>query len=271
MNGLTFAPILLFMMFSYVLLGLRRRTHIRRTTSLSTAMTASALGLLFVLLIGQSSSLTPWMRAEIAFMLIVCPWISELVERIPSQRKRLEPAATVQNPTNQKAIVIVELGTLIGHGIVVAGGLIVTGRQLLYGGLASRLRVHGWNGFADAELFKIEPGCDLIVLRCLDNIGMPVPPLPLAESSEDLHEDDSVVHLAYANPQLRRPTLRERRGAILSKAGSGVIAVDLEFEPGHLGSPVLNGHGRLIGIVSGGNDTKSLIIPVEEIQRLLID
>src|SRR5579883_2512321 len=110
MNGLTFAPILLFMMFSYVLLGLRRRTHIRRTTSLSTAMTASALGLLFVLLIGQSSSLTPWMRAEIAFMLIVCPWISELVERIPSQRKRLEPAATVQNPTNQKAIVIVELG-----------------------------------------------------------------------------------------------------------------------------------------------------------------
>jgi hypothetical protein len=165
--------------------------------------------------------------------------------------------------------VILEMGPNVVQGILVRG-VIVTVKSSLHGALTGRMRAHGWHGWSDLELVKVATDSELIVLKCLDPMGMPNW-LSLADNTEELKEGDLLVHLAYSDSERRRPTWRSTRGRFKSWNGSGVLAIDLEVEPNQSGSPVLDGYCRVIGLVTKGDDSETLLISVEEIHKVLAD
>lgn len=290
MNAISYLPIALFLLAMYAYLGFARRYQIRPSGHIKTTVICSIVGLLFGLFLcwnTDNQEVTWLFKALILFTLGGGPWLAELVALIPSRKKVLARTLNQQYWPVQEAAVIVQIGGAIGNGFFVAPGLIVTCCHVVTADIVGRLRVHGGSGWMDAEVVHLEPGCDLVLLKCVGRIH-PHAVMKLAQNSDGLKDGDTVTHVGYTDPGQRRPAWREEKGSFKFKGNYrvwkgecqpdqvpeqenlAIIVLDLPARKGHSGSAVLNEQDEAIGVVSGGGDgNETVLIPVEAVHAAL--
>lgn len=146
-----------------------------------------------------------------------------------------------------------------------------------------QVKLTGLDKSMDADIVAVEPEKDLAVLRLRDFDPRNSPaPIPIGRSS-DLQVGQSV--LAIGNPFGLDDTLTT---GIISALGrnidgiagrpiSGCIQTDAAINPGNSGGPLLDSHGRLIGINTSifnpngqpGNIGIGFAIPVDTIRKVV--
>ncbi|TVP77166.1 MAG: FHA domain-containing protein [Gemmatimonadales bacterium] len=169
---------------------------------------------------------------------------------------------------------------------VTAGAVIATSRHLLEGESGTDTPRQVAIQFADsrqiwpAEEVRRADTDDLALLRA-GTIGSQVPYL------EDLGEGrpapgDPVAILGFPLGSTPDPSVPESERAparplvsagIVSESGEGELLVQGWGEPGASGSPVLDGDGRLVGVVMGGERTARgglvVVVPAQRLRLLL--
>jgi putative serine protease PepD len=166
-----------------------------------------------------------------------------------------------------------------GSGFVVDGnGDIVTNQHVVDG--ARSISVRFWNGARySAKLVTANPSVDLAVIR-VDAPSSVLHPLSLGDSNT-VQVGDAVV--AIGSPfglqetvtngivsALHREITATNRAAI-----ENAIQTDAAINHGNSGGPLLDAHGRVIGVnaqiesESGGSDGVGFAVPVSSVRQLL--
>ena len=157
-------------------------------------------------------------------------------------------------------------------------GIIVTNFHVVY--RANKIVITLQDGVDyDAEVVGIAPDKDIAVLR-IDAPSSKLRPVTLGES-DDLRVGRKV--LAIGNPFALDTTLtvgvvsaldREIK-SISNRTIKGVIQTDAAINPGNSGGPLLDSHGRLIGVntaifsPSGASAGIGFAIPVDTIKKIV--
>jgi len=143
-------------------------------------------------------------------------------------------------------------------GLIVTNAHVVNGRGGLQAGVDGELR--------EASLVGISPCEDLAVLRVEDSSGLRS--LPLARQS-DVALGEPVVAVGYPKDASLETNLTSTTGVVsVVKTSfrervldhprfSNVVQTDAAINPGNSGGPLLDLHGRLIGVTSAGRTIAS--------------
>ncbi|HEV8296252.1 MAG TPA: serine protease [Acidimicrobiales bacterium] len=161
-------------------------------------------------------------------------------------------------------------GTELGSGVVLARGEVLTARHLVAGASILTVAVNG--GSTTASVARVDPaGRDAAILRLVraeDPAGVAIATVPPAP-------DAAVTVLGHP----RGGTLERSAGHVLAYTtagalaldGGGVMTLDIPFEPGISGGPVVDGHGALVAIAIGveRRSQTGIALPVADIAALL--
>jgi putative serine protease PepD len=154
------------------------------------------------------------------------------------------------------AVVSVQAGNASGTGFVVrSDGLVVTNAHVVGGEEQVQLRFGDRGRQLDAEVLGSDPSSDLAVLRVDPGSARPLRPLRLADSDR-VRVGDSVVAIGHPFGLDRTATAGIVSGVGREiRAPNGfeideVIQTDAPINPGNSGGPLLDAHGRVVGVNS---------------------
>jgi S1-C subfamily serine protease len=172
-------------------------------------------------------------------------------------------------------------GVASGSGFLLdADGHIVTNEHVVEGADAVRVRL-GENGSpVDAQIVGADPNSDVAVLKIDAGSVGNAKPLALG-SSNDLQIGQSAI--AIGSPFGLQGTLTTGivsalHRQIQSPSGAvidGAIQTDAAINPGNSGGPLLDSHGRVIGInaqiatESGTNSGVGFAIPIDAVKKVV--
>jgi S1-C subfamily serine protease len=171
-----------------------------------------------------------------------------------------------------------------GSGFVLDGqGYIATNAHVVTtdsGGRAERVYIEFSDGNrVDAKIVGVDPNADVALLK-VDPAGLSLTPLPLGHSSSIVVGEPVA---AIGSPFGERQSLSigvisaiDRNIESLTEFSIGdAIQTDAAINPGNSGGPLLDAHGRVLGInaqiksQSGGGEGVGFAIPVDAVSRSL--
>ncbi len=172
-----------------------------------------------------------------------------------------------------KSIVSVNSRMSRGTGVVLSReGYLVTCSHTIAG--CSRPKIGFEEKVYDAKIVGVDPDNDLALLKCEKDLNLD--PIEFGDSSK---VNTGQFVLALANPFNRRqPTattgivtnpdgmLRGLRGTAMSN----VIATDAKLNPGFSGGPLVDAHGKLIGINMAYVWSRGIAIPANKV-KVIVD
>jgi S1-C subfamily serine protease len=163
-------------------------------------------------------------------------------------------------------------GVATGTGFVVAGGLIVTNHHVVEGAELVAVRIAGRR--VRARVVGSDASTDLAILRPPRERVRTLATLPLGRSA-GVRPGDTAV--ALGNPYGLTRTVT---AGVVSAVGRGitapdgarirdVIQTDAAINPGNSGGPLLDGNGRVIGVIAQGRgDGVAFAVPVDTLRRV---
>ncbi len=178
---------------------------------------------------------------------------------VPASIHRLAVGSTVSVDSKGCA------GPLAGSGVVVRGGLLITAAHVAGG--AEHVTVASGSGTTEAHPVLVAPGFDVA--------SAPVPTSwpTVAEASTDPATGAPVVVATRARGdlQIRAAHVDGYVNGTGPDDPAKVMRLDVTVAPGDSGGPVLDSHGRLVGIVYAEEhgDDRGLVIPVSELSSAL--
>jgi len=163
-------------------------------------------------------------------------------------------------------------GVATGTGFAIAGGRIVTNQHVVAGAELVAVRLNGRR--VRARVVGSDASTDLAILRLPSGRARELPTLPLGKSA-GVRPGDTAV--AIGNPYGLARTLTTgvvsavgRR--ISAPDGSSIrdaIQTDAAINPGNSGGPLLDGAGRVIGVMAQSRgDGLSFAVPVDTLRRV---
>ncbi|NDL66650.1 S1C family serine protease [Anaerotalea alkaliphila] len=145
-------------------------------------------------------------------------------------------------------------------------GTIVTNRHLVEDALEIRIRFEGGAVFSTTE-YRLLPGVDVAVV---DIDGRDLPHLELARDVR-LREGDTVT--VIGNPLGFQKISQRGEVAGFPAGPGGPFEIGISVNPGNSGSPVLDGEGRVVGVVfaslrpgAEGAETRALAVEVRGLE-----
>lgn len=148
----------------------------------------------------------------------------------------------------------------VGTGFVVAGGAVATSAGLVKASSEVTLSLTQPAQEVVATVERLDLGSGLALVRPL----LPLSRTPLV-LSEHLEPNLGQRVLIISSP------LRVAHGFVASHAaGHGCFSVDATLDPLHLGAPVLDESGRVIGVHTQGGGVTAAVASVGALQQLLI-
>jgi len=203
----------------------------------------------------------------------------------PVQAKRGQSVAAAVWAHAGPAVVSIRAGSGSGTGFLVDDeGTIVTNSHVVQqGGRAVQVRFGDNGRILRGEVLATDPSSDLAAVRIdPDEIPKGTKPLGLADSDQ-VQVGDTVI--AIGNPFGLDRTVTQ---GIVSSVGrsiqapnqfqiDGVIQTDAAINPGNSGGPLLDQHGRVIGVnsqiatsgASAGNVGIGFAVPSNTVRRIL--
>ena len=200
---------------------------------------------------------------ELAMGLIVLLHIPAWAEEsIPQVVKRIAPAVVTIVAYDHEGQLISQ-----GSGFVIGEGQIVSSRHVLY--RATRAEAKMMDGriwSLDAVLADDRAG-DLILLETHDQ-SLSVPALSIEGTLPEVGEEIMVIGSPFGLEQTLSNGLV---AAVRNIGGESVIQITVPISPGSSGSPVINRHSQVIGVVSAGvegGQNLNFAIPAARVKRL---
>ena len=166
------------------------------------------------------------------------------------------------------SVVVIRSDRSQGSGFLVdSNGTIVTNDHLIDDATELTVTLNSGEVFSTVWIVATDSARDLAILRIS---GSHLPPLPLADSNEVLVGESVAVLGAPRGLEFSMSTGIVSAVRILD--GSRVIQTTAPVSPGSSGSPLVNGHGEAIGVLTwarvGGNDL-NFGIPINYVTGLL--
>jgi putative serine protease PepD len=172
-------------------------------------------------------------------------------------------------------------GAASGSGFLVdRSGDIVTNEHVIAGANAVRVRIGEQGSPVDARIVGADPNTDIAVLKVDPGAVGSAKPLALGDSSK-LQIGQSAI--AIGSPFGLQGTLTTGIVSALDRqiqspsgqAIDGAIQTDAAINPGNSGGPLLDSHGRVIGINaqiasdSGTSSGVGFAIPIETVKKIV--
>jgi S1-C subfamily serine protease len=163
-------------------------------------------------------------------------------------------------------------GVATGSGFAIAGGRVATNQHLVADAVEVAVRLGGRR--QRVRVLRSDASTDLAILDLSPAQARRVEALPLADSA-DVEPGDLAV--AIGNPYGLRSSVSAGVVSALGRRieapdGSrvrGAIQTDTAINPGNSGGPLLDGDGRVIGVISQSRgDGIGFAVPVAALQRL---
>ena len=140
----------------------------------------------------------------------------------------------------------------LGSGFVIGDGLIATNLHVVGDGRAVTVETTDGKKYQATAIHAFDRGLDLAVIR-VDARGLPV--LPLGDSAR-VKDGQAVV--ALGNPRgLKHSVVAGVVSGSRRIDGRPMLQVAIPIEPGNSGGPLVDMHGRVLGIMTA----KSLVTP----------
>jgi S1-C subfamily serine protease len=154
------------------------------------------------------------------------------------------------------AVVTIEAAGSVGTGFFVAPGVVLTNKHVVGGSSAVRVRFHNGNTSL-ASVTTTAGDADLALVR-ISNPPMPQPTLVLG-SVNGVQVGSEVLAIGSALGLFQSTVTRGIVSAVRSAGGLMYIQTDAAINPGNSGGPLVDKHGRVIGI------TTSKVAPAESL------
>jgi S1-C subfamily serine protease len=163
-------------------------------------------------------------------------------------------------------------GVATGTGFAIAGGRIVTNQHVVADADVVAVRLDGRR--VRARVVGSDASTDLAILRLPRERARNVPTLPLGRSA-DVRPGDTAI--AIGNPFGLARTLTE---GVVSAVGRRITApdgarirdaiqTDAAVNPGNSGGPLLDGRGRVIGVIAQSRgDGLSFAVPIDTLRDI---
>jgi S1-C subfamily serine protease len=163
-------------------------------------------------------------------------------------------------------------GVATGTGFAVAGGRIVTNQHVVAGAELVAVRLAGRR--VRVRVVGSDAATDLAILRVPPERARRLPTLPLGRSA-GVRPGDTAV--AVGNPYGLTRTVT---AGVVSAVGRSITApdgarirdaiqTDAAINPGNSGGPLLDGNGRVIGVIAQGRgDGVAFAVPVDTLRRV---
>jgi putative serine protease PepD len=163
-------------------------------------------------------------------------------------------------------------GVATGTGFAIAGGRVVTNQYVVAGAELVTVRLGGRR--VRAGVVRSDASSDLAILRLPPDRARALRPLALGDSTRVRPGDTAV---AIGNPfgltrSVTSGVVSSARRSIEAPNGSRIrnaIQTDAAINPGNSGGPLLDGDGRVIGVLSQGRgDGIAFAVPVNRLKRM---
>ena len=164
-------------------------------------------------------------------------------------------------------------GVATGSGFAIGDGRIVTNHHVVAGATEVAIRRRG--GRVRARVLGSDPSTDLALLRPRPDQSRRLEPLPLGDS-EDVRPGDPVV--VIGNPLGLARTLT---AGVVSATGrridapdgfpiTNAVQTDAAVNPGNSGGPLLDEHGRVIGVIAQARGAGiAFAVPVDTVELVV--
>ena len=173
-----------------------------------------------------------------------------------------------------------EDGVATGTGFLVDGsGHIVTNDHVAAGGRVVTVQAGPRTRRVRARIVGRDPSTDLALLRVDPREAPELAPLPLGDS-DDVHVGDAAI--AVGNPYGLQRTLTVGVVSAIDRSIDapdgfpidGAVQTDAAINPGNSGGPLLDGSGRVIGVLAqseSGSTGIAYAVPVDTLRRVIPD
>ena len=173
-----------------------------------------------------------------------------------------------------------EDGVATGTGFLVDGsGHIVTNDHVAAGGRVVTVQAGPRTRRVRARIVGRDPSTDLALLRVDPREAPELAPLPLGDS-DDVHVGDAAI--AVGNPYGLQRTLTVGVVSAIDRSIDapdgfpidGAVQTDAAINPGNSGGPLLDGFGRVIGVLAqseSGSTGIAYAVPVDTLRRVIPD
>ena len=162
-----------------------------------------------------------------------------------------------------------------GTGTVWRDGFVVTNNHVLPAG-TERAQLEAWDGTRfEAELLSRDEERDLAVLRVPQDVAASLPAIELRETAS-LRTGELVV--AVGHPWGESGATATGVVTAVGSAPAGVaqhleqaVYADIQLAPGNSGGPLVDAHGRLVGINAMINGGLGVAVPSEYVATLIAE
>ena len=173
-----------------------------------------------------------------------------------------------------------EDGVATGTGFLVdESGHIVTNDHVAAGGRVVTVQAGPRTRRVRARIVGRDPSTDLALLRVDPREAPELAPLPLGDS-DDVHVGDTAI--AVGNPYGLQRTLTVGVVSAIDRSIDapdgfpidGAVQTDAAINPGNSGGPLLDGSGRVIGVLAqseSGSTGIAYAVPVDTLRRVIPD
>lgn len=159
-------------------------------------------------------------------------------------------------------------GVATGSAVAVGSDLLVTNRHVIEG--ADELEVNTWDGRSlTVAVAQAAMSHDIAVVRVPEGL-----PEAADVGDDDPEAGDPIVVAGYPGGgalTVREGEVLRRTRDVMFGAEAGAIAFDVEVAPGSSGGPVLDTHGRVVGVVYAlsPDDGVGYAVPVSALREAL--